>query len=349
MSHQKFYLDFPDEHESIRISRSKSLPYIGDIWLEFNRVYLYEPKEKLQQLAGTWANSYYFPSVRRVIIEYGQTWDPGKILITTLPKVKKLHVAGIGHWDTHVPSYTNVSVGLTYLNFSHYCSSDLCSHIIKQNAATLNTLMVHLLVREVAQHLIFDEDGSVVTYPRLEILELTCIQYDVILYSHKVDKTVVPFPSLKRLCWKILYSFEDNTLFRENNNTLTYLSIEVDEKFRQVAQNYKIFYQGSHPNLRHIISKRTLIEYAYEYVDVSAELKIDIQSFVHFTLDLASSAKTFDIHSLKFMQELLPAIPEYLQMTNIQILKIPRARLTLSGAIHLLGLLPKLTYLESGL
>ncbi|KAI9505416.1 hypothetical protein BX070DRAFT_220027 [Coemansia spiralis] len=267
-----------------------------------------------------------------------------RILMMALSKVKKLHVTNASLWSAHIPSYTNLNAGLTYLEFGDSCNSDICSHIIKRNATTLNTLVSCFYMKQIDQYLLFDEGGNAIAYSRLEALELKHNPDDVVIYRHKVDEAVVPFPVLKRLFWEGLYPFEDDTLFRGNGNTLTYLSMEADKSFRQVAQKYKIFYKGSHPNLQHITSICNSSEYDSE------EPNIDTQLYMQSTLDLVSpTTQVLNLLSLDDMQIFLRAIPGYPHMTSIRVLKIYPIGLRLIEAIVLLKSLPTLSYLCSNL
>ncbi|KAI9504419.1 hypothetical protein BX070DRAFT_251259 [Coemansia spiralis] len=262
------------------------------------------------------------------------------ILTLVTPKAKRLNIQSIGAWTANSSLYMHGNVEITHLVIGDGNCADIYPHIVKRNAATLNKLILHLPEHSIAQHLIFNEGDKVVVYPRLEKLELGCLLGGAGPPEQKVGKTIVPFPVLKQLCWKDYYPFVDDTLFRGNSSTLTYISMYISEEFIQIAQRYNVFYKGSHPRLQYIISMRHLDDSIYRYMDC--------QLYLQFTLDLVSpTAQALELDTLDSVQMLLRAIPEYPNMTNIQVLKMIQIKLTLSDIISLLKLLPILTYLGS--
>ncbi|KAI9503075.1 hypothetical protein BX070DRAFT_224686 [Coemansia spiralis] len=263
------------------------------------------------------------------------------ILTMTIPKVKKLNINGIGLWAAKSPLCMYENAGLAYLELHSGYNEDILQHIVKRNAATLNALIFYFHLCDVAQDLLFDDEDRAVTYPRLEKLVLQCHLSGIGMIKQNIDKSVVPFPALKRLCWYGIYPFVDDTLFRKNSNTLTHLTMEANKEFIQIAQQHNIFHKASHPALRHITSIRHRDYYTREYVES--------QLYLQFTLGLVSTTtQTLELNRQGDIPIFLSAIPEYPRMENIQVLRIFRVNLTLSEIINLVKLLPMLAYLESG-
>ncbi|KAJ1989607.1 hypothetical protein GGI26_004873 [Coemansia sp. RSA 1358] len=262
-----------------------------------------------------------------------------KVLTMAFLKTKRLNINGINLWMAKSPLHMYGGVGLTHLVLRGNHNAGIYQHIIKRNAPTLNTLVVQSGLYSAVQDLLIDE-GNIIIYPRLETLELDYFPDDENAPGHKIDKAVAPFPNLNRLCWDGLYPFSDDTLFRGNSSTLTYLSMDMRGKLLQIAQEYKIFYQGSHPKLRHIISTDC-------YGDPTSE-HLDTPTYLQFTLDLVSpSTQTLGLNTLYKAQTFLREIPQYPHMLNIQVLNMYDSELTLSDIINLLKQLPNLTYLET--
>ncbi|KAI9505374.1 hypothetical protein BX070DRAFT_219947 [Coemansia spiralis] len=295
---------------------------------------------KLQEVCLEYDINKDYEGNRRYWLNLASIMDGTLTLI--LPKAKRLNFHRFSLWAAKSPAYMYGAVGLTHLKICSGNRTDIYKHIIRRNALSLNTLIIFDLdLRNIAWDLTFGDDNEAVTYPRLERLELSYYHEDGYILAQKIDSSIVLFPALKRLCWDGPYPFIDDTPFRGNNSTLAYLSMEANEAFIRIAQKYKIFYEGSHPRLRNIVSTLYYDKATWEY--------LDMKQYLQFTFGRISPVtQTLKLDTYDHGPMLLQTIPQYPHMTNIQALKIPQVCLMLSDIIDLLKLLPILTFLKCG-
>ncbi|KAI9506541.1 transcriptional repressor TCF25-domain-containing protein [Coemansia spiralis] len=124
--------------------------------------------------------------------------------------------------------------------------------------------------------------------------------------------------------------------------------MDLSNEFLQIAQEYRIFYEGSHLKLQHIISEhfRGFVR-GYARTDI-ADMELNPQLDLEFTVGLIPS--TIQALRLDLAAEtpiFLRIIPEYPHMRNIQALEFGPEDVKLSETINLLKLLPNLTLFRS--
>ncbi|KAJ2813459.1 hypothetical protein H4S07_000670 [Coemansia furcata] len=137
--------------------------------------------------------------------------------------------------------------------------------VVRQNAMTLEALVLKFFQAGDVSGLVIDEYGEYVAYPRLHKLEIRQIpawrrvcrtkqpwHYRVL--RDKVPRPVfpgaVPFPVLGHLYMGIDYPFKDDTVFRGNADTLMYLDVKLYPSLADVISKYEVFTAASHPRLQ---------------------------------------------------------------------------------------------------
>ncbi|KAJ2891972.1 hypothetical protein GGI21_005722, partial [Coemansia aciculifera] len=117
---------------------------------------------------------------------------------------------------------------LAHINCSYESNGSLFVHIARQNAQTLQSLVLNIVQSASASSLIQCDDGSHVLYPHLASLKLWWWPVNDKLRRPVFSGGVVPFPSLRSIRLLGFYPFGDDTLFRGNAATLECLEIKLD-------------------------------------------------------------------------------------------------------------------------
>ncbi|KAJ2100374.1 hypothetical protein GGI09_002305, partial [Coemansia sp. S100] len=155
---------------------------------------------------------------------------------------------------------------LVHLDYYINDDKEEALQLARQNAPTLQSLIIYFSSITDISSLIQDSDGSYAEYPCLRTLELhndselDRLYSDDVLFSRTelnilrlpVFAGAIPFPGLRRLCIQIDYPFGDDTLFRGNSATLEYLDLQLFPAFIDRVNHYKVFTPDSHPKLRYI-------------------------------------------------------------------------------------------------
>ncbi|KAJ2743492.1 hypothetical protein GGI20_003715 [Coemansia sp. BCRC 34301] len=165
-----------------------------------------------------------------------------------------------GLYYHYCPANMSLSLVSNLVHIKYACNSapDQFLHLARLNALTLLSLTIDTDVGRGHNKYGFDfcgllqgEDSSYTTYPHLIKLKV-CAPLDKSITSRSVlavDSTVVPFPSLRSLCFKIEYPFDDDTLFRGNAATLERLVIDLDIQAVKILCRHRVFSPTSHPKL----------------------------------------------------------------------------------------------------
>ncbi|KAJ2250985.1 hypothetical protein GGI13_003947 [Coemansia sp. RSA 455] len=227
---------------------------------------------------------------------------------------------------------------LVSLNFkvdSYTCPS---IELVRQNASTLQTLMLDSdCVADLAS-LIQSPDGSYVTYPHLLYLYLHDDSDDYTPERVAV-KGVVPFPRLQRICLHSSYPFGDDVLFRGNSSTLERLELFMNDLLVSIIFDHNVFTPTSHPNLRRVVTKYSPEEYPSQ-LDTPADT-------LQFMLSIGSGAPVREVEGDHSSSELVPALLSTLNYASIRVLTLPFLRLELLDIVALVRTLPALSTLRT--
>ncbi|KAJ2829272.1 hypothetical protein GGI24_002178 [Coemansia furcata] len=140
---------------------------------------------------------------------------------------------------------------LECINCSCFDSSDEAVQLARQNAPTLQILIIKMRQVIDVPGLIRDTNGRHVAYTCLHTLELEC-QRRLDLSQRPVFVGTLFFPRLRHMDIKTDYPFGDDTLFRGNAGVLEYLSMELDIETVTMFKEYNVFTPTSHPKLRFV-------------------------------------------------------------------------------------------------
>ncbi|KAJ1665386.1 hypothetical protein GGF38_002986, partial [Coemansia sp. RSA 25] len=121
--------------------------------------------------------------------------------------------------------------------------------LMRQNASTLQSLVLDCDHESLFSSLILNSDGSAVTFPHLHTLKLMGRAYYA-PWQLPVFSGIAPFPRL--WCLKLVgnYPFGDDTLFRGNAATLEYLDFVLDVQAISILCKHRVFTPVSHQNLQ---------------------------------------------------------------------------------------------------
>ncbi|KAJ1924609.1 hypothetical protein LPJ71_000462, partial [Coemansia sp. S17] len=115
---------------------------------------------------------------------------------------------------------------LSFLKIDDTRHSSVPASLVHKCASTLWNLNIRT---DNPDMLICDTNDKGVVYPNLEHLQLDSLRR-AYSDSKKITTDMVPFPGLKTLVLAIPYPFEDDVLFRGNNETLEYLNFCLDDE-----------------------------------------------------------------------------------------------------------------------
>ncbi|KAJ2718189.1 hypothetical protein GGI07_005857 [Coemansia sp. Benny D115] len=122
--------------------------------------------------------------------------------------------------------------------------------LIQRNSATLETLEIFVSEASFRGNnlLVAKNGGAPIAYPKLKRLQLMqwCSPYST---PPKALQNHVPFPSLVSLSAFGAHPFSDDMLFRGNQETLSFVTLEVDQTLLDVVERCKLF-TGSNAHSR---------------------------------------------------------------------------------------------------
>ncbi|KAJ2252274.1 hypothetical protein GGI13_003378 [Coemansia sp. RSA 455] len=139
-------------------------------------------------------------------------------------------------------------VSIDYPSFDH---CDQAMHLARNNASTLQVLVIKANDMTDISGLIHDGDGKCAEYPCLRTLKVDCPRR-LRLSQRPVFGGVSFFPRLQRLDIKADYPFGDDTLFRGNAETLEYLSMMLDPETVAMFKEYDVFSPSRHLKLQSV-------------------------------------------------------------------------------------------------
>ncbi|KAJ2460816.1 hypothetical protein GGF42_000593 [Coemansia sp. RSA 2424] len=225
---------------------------------------------------------------------------------------------------------------LTHINYYAIMDGDSGQilQLARQNASTLQSLVITLQGITDISGLIMDADGSYVSYPYLHVLKAKQWMNPTIS-RRPVYVGAVPFPVLRHLGIGYDYPLNDDTMFRGNAATLEYLEMLVSHATATMLGEYSVFTPGSHPRLR-------CVKIAQMSDLIPGHFLTSVE-YLQFVLSIAPHAPLREIGSRSASTELGPALSLLGDYACIQVLALPSSQLSLWDIISLIQSLPLLS------
>ncbi|KAJ2755102.1 hypothetical protein GGI19_001916 [Coemansia pectinata] len=234
-------------------------------------------------------------------------------------------------------------------NIKDNCEETL--RLARQNAPTLQFLVIYFSSVKDISSLIQDPGGSYVEYPCLRTLELrndteldTLYSEDVMFSWTELNISRFPvfvgailFPRLRRLRVKMDYQFGDDTLFRGNAATLQYVDFQLFPAFIDSVSKLKVFTPDRHPKLHYV---RT-----YQMVNYRIPNFATAEEYVRFALSVGPHAQVRKIDDLPYDADFQLFPPLFEGFTDIRILSLSNTCLEFWDVVYLIESLPNLSYL----
>ncbi|KAJ2027225.1 hypothetical protein IWW57_002701 [Coemansia sp. S610] len=231
--------------------------------------------------------------------------------------------------------------GLCSLVYSSYGSNDGGKAIMELgrcNASTLRVLDIFPSAHIDIASLIRNSDGSYVQYPCLLELRLNGRPREDVPRS-SVFPGAVPFPNLRHLKLKHVYSYSDDTIFRGNAATLESLYIFLSLGEARVLNECGVFTPDSHPKLQNVkVELASSDQHNFFGSDVD---------FIRFVLSVGPNAPVRTICHSPFNPAFGSMLPVLGEHTRIQVLKLEHLALTLWDTMALVKALPLLSDLHT--
>ncbi|KAJ2066669.1 hypothetical protein GGI08_001754 [Coemansia sp. S2] len=246
------------------------------------------------------------------------------------------------HFDSDEPIQLRLDLIRNLVSMSFTVDGYTCSSIqlARQNAPTLQNLVLRSDFPADLAGLIQSPNGSYVTYPCLRTLKLSDDADDDVP-ERVIFKGVVPFPSLRHIRLLSCYPFGDDVLFRGNSSTLEHLELFVSDLLVSIIIDYHVFTSTSHPKLRQIHTQYPVDEFPSQFATPADTLR--------FMLSIGSKAPVRSIIGDHSSSELVPALALDLNCASIQYLDLPHSHLDLLDIIALVKVLPALFSLHTAL
>ncbi|KAJ1665275.1 hypothetical protein IW140_000629 [Coemansia sp. RSA 1813] len=228
--------------------------------------------------------------------------------------------------------------GLTRLQCQCSSTNNFISSVIMKSAPTLESLVFDDQTLKNMESLVFDDMRKPVVYPKLQKLELYSLNNATFDVKLQVDKSVVLFPALRFLRWHTLYIFEDDALFRGNEDTLEYLDIQIDLDFVHALRRHEVFSNGRHSRLYYV---------AVGVLSNSNKVTLSRDVFMMFAVDLiAPNTKYLFLGGYYLFNDNIRVVSASPYFGNLQILNLANAQFTLHELLELVKLLPNMTKLR---
>ncbi|KAJ2069206.1 hypothetical protein GGI08_000471, partial [Coemansia sp. S2] len=212
------------------------------------------------------------------------------------------------------------------------------AQLVQRNSSTLRSLVIGNSNDIDLGAFMKTSDDTHITYPRLEALKLTGL-WDYPELPTSAFKDVIPFPCLRSLSLQVCYPFDDDTLFRGNATTLTYLEMGLDNRTISILLKYNVFTQSSHPKLSYVNFE--------EIGDIVPHSFNDYADYVQFSLSIAPKAAARAIGGISSRTLLVPALPLLCDYACIQVLMLPYVCVDHWQVIALIKSLPLLSDLHA--
>ncbi|KAJ2597776.1 hypothetical protein EV177_007668, partial [Coemansia sp. RSA 1804] len=266
-------------------------------------------------------------------------WKTDGVLSAMFGKIKSFAITrnNVELISTFPSSIANAAE-LTKLDFNAFTDDNtVLRWIMKMSAPTLETLEYHRAATVKAASFFLDAQDKPIVYPRLQKLQFSGYEYPYPKKGVRVDPSVTPFPVLRYLKWRGPYVFNDDALFRGNNNTLEYLDIDIDTWLASVLKTHDVFADEKYPNLQHIATCRS------ERLGRSGVFRNG--EFEAMAVNLIRPATTVFTYKAARLSCLADSLAACLYLENIRTLCIPDFEGTLRQLLDLVRLLPNMSRL----
>ncbi|KAJ2059869.1 hypothetical protein GGI17_004142 [Coemansia sp. S146] len=230
---------------------------------------------------------------------------------------------------------------LTYISYVSTSSADSAYQFVqlaRNNAPTLQYLVLECPHAIDILSLVQDAEGNNVAYPRLLVLKLQTWS-DSKGPRRQVFHGAAPFPILQRLYISLECPFDDDTFFRGNAATLEHLSMRLDSVCASMFCEYQVFVPGSHPKLQMVN-----LWYSNNFISEFFASPADALQFI-YSIGSEAAVREYSQAAL-FVNP--AAMPSSLGSHScIQVLSLPSLRPDLWQAITLIKSLPLLSDLQT--
>ncbi|KAJ2864940.1 hypothetical protein GGH94_002587 [Coemansia aciculifera] len=227
---------------------------------------------------------------------------------------------------------------LVHLKFSSESDMTQSLQLARQNASTLQSLILESNHDIDVCRLVKGTAGCYATYPLLRILKI--FEHSSFNEQQRsVLDGVVPFPGLRHLVIERPYPFDDDTLFRGNAATLECLDMVLDSPTVSMLCQYKVFTATSHPELQCVNFTQDDICLPHPFTTAAR--------FMQFMLSIAPKASVREIGGYFGCAELASTLPLLGNHVSIQVLTLVNIPLEFWDIIALIKSLPYLSDLHS--
>ncbi|KAJ1893975.1 hypothetical protein LPJ81_005257, partial [Coemansia sp. IMI 209127] len=231
-------------------------------------------------------------------------------------------------------SFVQNGTGLTSLEIAYDYEDSLFSNVIAKSASTLESLEYDNTYLHNVRSLVFDSEHRPIVYPRLR--RLTVYNYEGYVDGSllRMDKSVAPFPVLRRLKWHSMYIFEDDAMFRGNGSTLEYLYIEADTGLADVLRKHKVFSLGKHSRLGYVSVHCSGPDHG---------VQVNSDGLIRFAAGfIVPATKSLSIMS-SHLRDVVHSMSTIPHLGNIQVLSLTRFRGGLADLLDIVKLFPNMT------
>ncbi|KAJ2065441.1 hypothetical protein GGI17_000254 [Coemansia sp. S146] len=229
---------------------------------------------------------------------------------------------------------------LTCINFEIRSDASQILQLARLTAQTLQTISIW-------SHYGADISGLIRGDANDECVEYPCLHTLTMLFNNGSNirqgssfKDAVPFPNLQRLAMYLSYPFSDDVAFRGNATTLEYLKLDLTDELVALLANHNVLTRISHPKLKCVNTGWHIYQPLSPFMTAAAYLK--------FALSIVPDAST---RVIDYWFERTKAPPSVLSIlgdyASIQVLVLPRVRLSFWEAISLIKALPLLSDLRT--
>ncbi|KAJ1957312.1 hypothetical protein GGI12_005059 [Dipsacomyces acuminosporus] len=178
-------------------------------------------------------------------------------------------VASLTSSKTHVLNYygntryLNITelqhlANLTHITIFAHLSRQEIIELVYQNASSLEFIEIWPVKQDIFKQLVdgpANGNATPIVYPRLKKLNVLATR-DIANRSHlefvASSPKGTPFPSLTHLNSAGRYPFDNDVLFRGNNNTLESLDLCITPNLVEIINKHKLFAYGKYPRLKRI-------------------------------------------------------------------------------------------------
>ncbi|KAJ2684591.1 hypothetical protein IWW39_004810 [Coemansia spiralis] len=231
-------------------------------------------------------------------------------------------------------------------NFCHNALQTM--ELIRQNAPTLQYLHTTSHESDISG-IIRGDDGAFVEYPHLETLYINHITIGRMSPLSSFDGAV-PFPSLRRLICGDDYPFSDElVLFRGNAATLEYLHLPLTRSLANTLIRHGVFTRESHPKLQYVIllPPSDIMSGRNAGLGLVSIDGLGEPDYARLMMDIAPGAAVRKIYYWAPRRLTPPVLSLFSKHVSLQVLVMPKLRLSIWDAMTLIRLLPSLSNLHA--